>query len=136
MMANIGVILTEEEKQRILAKYSDPPPRRKQPLPKPKPALMTTVSEKLAAAAKANPESVRVSATAEDETVVVDRPRRSEVLEVLEVDAEGRPARARRYDTLTGEWGMVDFNQGYRQPAGAVSNYDPLAQLRGDEVDG
>ena len=135
-MANAGVILTEEEKRSILAKFPDYLPRRKPPQAKPKPALVTTVSEKLAAAVKANPESVRVSATAEDETVVVDRPRRSEVLEVLEVDAEGRPARARRYDALTAEWGIVDFNQGYRQPAGAVSNYDPLARLRGDEVDG
>lgn len=134
-MTNAGVILTEEEKRSILAKFPDYLPRKK-PQPKPKPALVTTVSEKLAAAVKANPESVRVSATAEDETVVVDRPRRSEVLEVLEVDAEGKPARARRYDTLTAEWGIVDFNQGYREPAGGVSNYDPLARLRGDEVDG
>jgi hypothetical protein len=48
---------------------------------KPKPALVSVVGEKLAAAARANPDSVRISARAADETVVIDRPRRVEVIE-------------------------------------------------------
>ena len=103
---------------------------------KPKPAVMAVVSEKFAAAARANPDSVRVSARSEDDTIVVDRPRRTEVIEVLEVDTEGRPAVARRYDIATGQWGTVEFNQGYRAQPGAVSDYNPLSRLRGDEVDG
>jgi hypothetical protein len=99
---------------------------------KPKPALVATVSEQLAAKAKANPDKVRISVSGDDNTVVVDRPRRTEVIEVFEVDSEGRPARARRYDALTGEWGTVEFDQGYRQPNGTVSEYDPLAALRRD----
>jgi hypothetical protein len=43
---------------------------------KPKPALVMVVSEKLAAAARANPDSVRVSVRAADGTIVIDRPRR------------------------------------------------------------
>jgi len=131
-MANIGVFLTEEEKRAILDKFPEPP-RKKKPQPKPKPAVVATVSEKLAEAARVNPESVRISATAEDRTIVVDRPRRTEVLEVLEVDGDGRPALARRYDVATGEWGIVEFNQGYRQPSGAVSDYNPLSALRSDD---
>jgi hypothetical protein len=131
-MASIGIILTEEEKRAILDKYPEPP-RRKPPQPKPKPALVATVSEKFAEAARTNPGNVRLSVTAKDETVVVERPRRTEVLEVLAVDVEGRPAKARRYDTLTGEWGVVDFEKGYRQPSGAVHSYDPLSALQRED---
>jgi hypothetical protein len=99
---------------------------------KPKPAVMAVVSEKLAQAAKANPEGVRVSVRAADDTVVVDRPRRTEVIEVLEVDGEGRPKVARRIDCTTGEAGMIDFVGGYRQPAGAVSDYDPIKRGLGE----
>lgn len=123
--------LSEERRREILASVGAWPKQKA----KPKPALVTTVSEKVAAAAIANPDSVRVSARADDDTVVIDRPRRTEVIEVLEVDAEGRPALARRYDALTGEWGIVEFSRGYRGQGGAVSNYDPLSRLRG-EVDG
>ena len=77
--------------------------------------------------------TVRVSAKAADDTIVVDRPRRTELLEVLEVDAEGRPSLVRRVDCATGEVGMLEFAGGYRQPAGAVSAYDPLAALRRSE---
>jgi hypothetical protein len=131
-MTSTGVIFTEEEKRAILDKYPEPP-RRKPPQPKPKPALVATVSEKLAEAVRANPESVRLSALAEDQTVVVDRPRRTEVLEVLEVDVDGRPARARRYDAVTNEWGFVEFSQGYRQLSGAVHSYDQLSALQRED---
>lgn len=116
----------QREYERLMA---TPIPKAK---PKPKPALVATVSEQLAAKARANPEGVRISVSGDDNTVVVDRPRQTEVLEVLEVDSKGRPVRARKYDTLTGGWGIIEFNQGYRQPGGAVSDYDPLAALRRD----
>jgi hypothetical protein len=93
---------------------------------------MAVVSEKLAKAAKANPEGVRVSVRAADDTVVIDRPRRTEVIEVLEVDGEGRPKVARRIDCMTGEAGMIDFVGGYRQPACAVSDYDPIKRGLGE----
>lgn len=102
--------------------YARRPPRKA----KPKPAVVAVVSEKFAEAAKANPESVRLSVRAADETVVVDRPRRTEVLEVLEVDREGRPSRVARFECATGEKSVLDFVDGYRQPGGAVSNYDPI----------
>ncbi len=71
-------------------------------------------------------------AQAEDGTTVIDRPRRTELLEVLEVDRDGRPALARRYDSGTGEWSVVDFDGGYRRAPGAVSDYDPFAALKRD----
>jgi hypothetical protein len=49
-----------------------------------KPKVVTTVSPKMAEAIKANPGSLRLSAKAEDKTTVVDRPRRTEVMEVVE----------------------------------------------------
>ena len=69
-MASIGIILTEEEKRAILDKYPEPP-RRKPPQPKPKPALVATVSEKFAEAARTNPGNVRLSVTAKDETCLL-----------------------------------------------------------------
>jgi hypothetical protein len=63
-----------------------------------KPKIVATVSEKMAEAIKHDPTSLRLSARAEDDTVVVDRPRRTEVMEVVEVDREGRPSRVRRFD--------------------------------------
>ena len=113
----------EREYERMMA---EPIPKAK---PKPKQAVVAVVSDKLADAARANPESVRVSARSEDDTIVVDRPRRTEVLEVLEVDAEGRPAVARRYDVTTGAWGIVEFSEGYRGHRGAVHDYHPLSRL-------
>ena len=55
------------------------------------------------------------------------------MIEVLEVDSEGRPARARRIDCTTGEAGMIEFSGGYRQPAGVISNYNPLDGLKGSD---
>jgi hypothetical protein len=78
------------------------------------PVLVIPVSEKVAAAAKANPESVRVSARSAEDVHVVEGPRRNEVVHVrvdrvAEVDANGRPV----------------WDQG-----GAVHEYDPLAALK------
>jgi hypothetical protein len=105
--------------------YARRPPRKPKPKPA-EPAVVAVVSEKFAEAAKANPEGVRLSVRAADDTVVVDRPRRTEVLEVLEVDAQGRPSRVARFECATGERSVLDFVEGYRQPPGAVSNYDPI----------
>jgi len=102
-------------------------------LRKPRPALVTPVSPKLLEAVKANPGSVRVTAKAEDGTTVIERPRRSDVVEVLEADAQGRATRARSYDPTTGEHGTIEYEGGYRRPAGAVSNYNPLDGLKGGE---
>ena len=114
----------EQEYQRLMA---EPLPKAK---PKPKPAVMAVVSDKLAEAARANPDSVRVSARSDDGTSVFERPRRLERLEVLEVDSEGRPALARCYDVATNSWGTVEFKDGHRQLAGAVHEYDPLSALK------
>jgi hypothetical protein len=100
-----------------------------------KPKVVATVSEKMAEAIKHDPTSLRLSARAADDTVVVDRPRRTEVMEVLEVDREGRPSRVARFECATGERSMLDYVEGYRQPSGAVSVYDPLAALKGNEND-
>jgi hypothetical protein len=91
------------------------------------------VTPKLAAAARANPASVqmRVSAEAEDGTTVIERVRKPRV-EVVEVDAEGRPKLARSYDPGTGEWGVVEYEGGYQRPGGAVSTYN-LDGLKGAE---
>jgi hypothetical protein len=114
----------EEEYRQLMA---TPIPKAK---PKPKPALIAVVSPKLAEAAKANPDSVRIAARSEDGTSVFERPRQLERLEVVEVDSRGRPALARRYDVATNSWGEVEFKSGYRQPSGAQHEYDPLATLK------
>jgi hypothetical protein len=98
-----------------------------------KPKIEVVVSPKLAEAVKAHPESLRVSAKAVDETMVVERARPTEILEVLEVDREGRPARARRIDCATGDQSVVEFDSGYRLPPGAISNYDPFDALKRPE---
>jgi hypothetical protein len=122
-------MLTEERKREILASVGAWPRTPK----KPKPTVVAEVSEKVAAAARANPESVRVSAKAVDETIVVERARRSEVIDVLEVDAQGRPSVAWRTDLETGQRSIMQFAEGYRAPSGAVHQYDPMAALkRGD----
>ena len=100
-----------------------------------KPKLVAAIPPKIAEAIKANPTSLRLSVRAEDETVVVDRPRRTEVLEVLEVDAQGRPSRVARFECATGERSVLDYVEGYRQAPGAISTYDPLAALKGSEND-
>jgi hypothetical protein len=122
-------MLTEERKREILASVGAWPrtPR------KPKSTVVAEVSEKVAAAARANPDSVRVAARAADDTVVVERAKRSEVIEVLEVDAQGRPAIVRRVDVETGQSSIVQFVEGYRQPSAVVHAYDPLAGLRRDD---
>ena len=74
----------EEFEKRYL---SEPFPRVK-PKPKPKVQVTAEVSPKMAEAVKANPASlqVRVSADAADGTTIVERPRRTEAIEVLAVD--------------------------------------------------
>lgn len=96
-----------------------------------KPKVIAAVSPKMAEAIKANPGSFRVSAKGDDDTTVVDRPRRTEVIQVIdEPTVDGRLTRAWRTDCVTGERSVIEFVGGYRQPAGAVSNYNPLDGLR------
>ena len=121
--------LTEEQIREWRARR---PPMIRKPKPKAE-AMVTMVSEKFAAAAKAAPESVRMYARTSEDQYVIERPRRSDAVEVLEVDAQGRVALARSQDPATGEYGTIEFEGGYRRPSGAVSNYDPFAGLKGGE---
>jgi hypothetical protein len=95
-----------------------------------KPKLVATVSPKMAEAIKHDPTSLRISARAADETTVVDRPRRTEVLEVVEVDAQGRPSRVTRFECATGERSVLEYSEGYRQPNVVTHVYDPLDALK------
>jgi hypothetical protein len=98
-----------------------------------KPKIVATVSPKIAEAIKHDPTSLRISARAADDTVVVDRPRRTEVIEVMdEPTVDGRLRRAWRTDCATGERSVIEFVGGYRQPPGAVHVYDPFAALKGN----
>lgn len=116
----------EKEFEQLMA---TPIPRAK---PKPPPKVVAAVSDRMNAAVKANPESVRVVAKTDDGVTLVERPRVLERLEVTEVDAKGRPKLARCYDVATNSWGMVEFKDGYRQPNAAVHEYDPLSALNRD----
>ena len=114
-----------EEKERRWREFerrylSEPFPRVK-PKPKPKVQVTAEVSPKMAEAVKANPASlqVRVYADAADGTTIVERPRRTEAIEVLAVDEKGRPSLARRHDLVTNEWTTVEFDQGYRRDRSA-----------------
>ena len=84
--------------------------------PKPEPVLTVPVSEKIAAAVRANPESVRISARSAEDIHVVEGPRGQggvsvRVDWVSEVDANGRPV-----------WPKAE----------AVHEYNPLDALRRD----
>jgi hypothetical protein len=101
-----------------------------------KPKIVASVSAKMAEAIKANPETFRVSARGADETVVVDRPRRTEVIEVMdEPTVDGKLRRAWRIDCATGERSVIEFEGGYRQPNVVAHQYDPLSALKGDGND-
>jgi hypothetical protein len=100
-----------------------------------KPKLVAAVSPEIAEAIKTNPSSLRLSVNRADDIPVVDRPRRTELLEVLEVDAEGRSSRVARFECATGARSVLDYAGGYRQPAGATHVYDPYSALKGSEND-
>ena len=76
------------------------------------------------------PESVRLSTIRDDGVPVLERVRPREIVQPLEVDVNGRIARARVVDCATGEAGIVDYRNGYRQGPGVVSDYNPLDGLR------
>ena len=100
-----------------------------------KPKLEVAVTPKLAEAVKANPDSLRLSAKAADDTTIVERARPTEIIQPLEVDGQGRVALARRIDCATGEQSVIEFAGGYRPQAGAQHEYDPLAALRRSDDD-
>jgi hypothetical protein len=50
-------------------------------------------------------------------------------VDVVSVDVEGRPLLVRRYDTETGEFGVVEFVKGYRPAGGVESNYSPVGRM-------
>jgi hypothetical protein len=101
-----------------------------------KPKIIATVSEKMAEAIKANPESLRLNAK-DDDGPVIDRPRRTEIIEVMdEPTVDGRLRRAWRTDCATGERSVIEFDGGYRAPNVVKHIYDPFAALKeGDEND-
>ena len=100
--------------------------------PKPKPTVTVTVEPETAERVKARPESVRMSTVREDDIPVMERVRPREIVQPLEVDGEGRVSRARVVDCATGEAGIVDYRNGYRQGPGVVSDYNPVDALKRD----
>jgi hypothetical protein len=99
-----------------------------------KPRLQIPVSPKLAEAVKARPASVqvRVSAEAADGTTVIERARRTEMIEVLEV-RDAKPSLVRRLDLETNEWSTIEMVAGYRPAPGAQHEYNPTDGLRRPE---
>jgi hypothetical protein len=98
-----------------------------------KPRLQIPVTPKLAEAVKANPGSLRLSATAADQTTVIERARVREIVQPLDVDGQARVARARHIDCATGEASIVEYCDGYPLRGGAVSDYNPLDGLKRPE---
>jgi hypothetical protein len=94
---------------------SNPPPFKV----KPKPKLQLRVNEqdlspRIVEAVRKSPESVEVRVTAKDEELtVVDRPRRTELIEVVETK-EGKVSVARRYDCVTGVNGTLNLTRACR----------------------
>jgi hypothetical protein len=139
MSANDRPRLNEESDEQFLARLVERQARRKAEAAAreeaAKPRVVATVPPKMAEAIKANPTSLRLSVKGDDEVVVVDRPRRVEVMEVLEVDAAGRPSRVARFECATGDRSVLEYVDGYRQAPGVISQYDPLAALKGNGND-
>jgi hypothetical protein len=96
-----------------------------------KPKVVASVSPQMAEAIKSNPTSLRLSVNVADEPAVVDRPRRTEVLEVLEVDRQGRPSKVQRFECVTGQMSVLDFVGGYGQQPFVEHVYDPFSGLKG-----
>ena len=88
-----------------------------------KPRLVLPVSQETAEMVRLRPESVRLSTIRDDGVPVLERVRPREIVQPLEVDVNGRIARARVVDRATGEAGIVDG-------PGVVSDYNPLDGLR------
>jgi hypothetical protein len=122
-------MMTHEEYEKLEREFEEmmatPLPKVK---PKPKPEMHAPITPRVAEAVRANPQSLRIVAEAADGTVVIERPRPLERLEVVEVDTEGRPRRAQRYDCLTGQWSELDFVGGYRR-SGIETDYNPIARF-------
>jgi hypothetical protein len=109
MKANEEKLSLEERRKRFLKRIEAGDFRRL-----PVPVALVPVSQRVAEAVKANPESVRISAKGADGISIIERPQRNHVnVKVMvdyvrEVDADGRP--------------MWD------RP-GVVHEYDPLSAL-------
>jgi hypothetical protein len=101
--------LTDEQVEELIRR--GPPPIK----PAPTRVLTMPISERAAAAVKANPQDVRVVAKASDGTTVLEQPSSNphnvtvRVDWVREVDAHGRPVYPERF--------------------GVMSDYDPLSRL-------
>jgi hypothetical protein len=124
----------EETDEEFLARLAARRAKRKAEAEAARPKLQVTVTPKLVEAAKANPASVqvRVSANAPDGTTVIERARRTEMIEVVEV-RDAKPSLVRRLDLETGEWSSIEMAEGYRPKPGVVSEWNPLDGLRRPE---
>jgi hypothetical protein len=102
--------LPPEEKRRLFYERLESGYYNRKPQPVAVPVAVVPVSEKIAGAVKANPQSVRISARGNDGLAIVEGPRSGNVRVMIEyvreVDADGRPV-----------W------------PGVVSDYDPLSRL-------
>jgi hypothetical protein len=90
--------------------------------------LKVEVSPKIAQSARDNPSGVRVAVSGDPG--VFERVRPTEIIQVREVDRQGRPHLIRRVDLATGTESMIEMDQGYRPQPGAVHEYDPLQALK------
>jgi hypothetical protein len=95
-----------------------------------KPKLTLTVSPKVAEAVKADPESVKVAVRAAEDVVVIERARPVEVVQVLEVDRDGRAALVRRFDCASGDESLIEMVGGYRPAPGVRHEYNPWDGLQ------
>jgi hypothetical protein len=114
--------------QRTAWMFAHTPPIPPRPVER-KPEVTLEVSPKLADTIVANPKGVRVAVSGE--VTVVERARPIEIVEVVRVDAGGRPSLIRRVDCTTGHASMIEMNEGYRA-GGAKHEYNPLDALRRD----
>jgi hypothetical protein len=119
MMTREEILKLRPHYAELIANMPPMPPLRK---PVPTPEARTPLEGKVGEVAKANPTGVEVRVTARDVdgTTYVQPPRRPrEIVHVLEVDAEGRPKRARHIDCASGEAGIVEYAGGYQQEPGS-----------------
>ena len=67
-----------------------------------------------------------------EEVTVTDRPRQTEVIEVLEYQ-DGRPSLVARHDCATNQKWIEKWEDGYRPKSGVEHAYDPIARGLGEE---
>jgi len=106
------------------------PPVTRRPKPKPNLSATAELGPIAREAAKVDPASVELrSLTREaDGTVLVERARVKELIEVVEV-RDGRPSLIRRIDCETGEASIIEMVGGYRPASMVEKDYDPIKRF-------